>query len=131
MKPKWPIAANSVIKRLREQLAISRWWSAAWKAKAKKYRRERFYYMNRAVDAETLAGEQTKELNSLRLWENLESGKINEYMNSEADATEQRVAELEEALRKARLELGIPQENYPAPIVEAWMIIDAALNKSK
>ena len=91
-----------------DRLFTARTASAAWKASAKKYRKAYSSHLSPADDY----------------------FKREEYF-VRAESAEKRVAELEFALRKARLELGVPQENYPAPIVEAWMIIDAALNKSK
>lgn len=43
---------------------------------------------------------------------------------------ETRVAQLEQALREAKNELGVPGLGYPAPIANAVEIIDAALSGS-
>lgn len=45
-------------------------------------------------------------------------------------AAETRVAQLEQALREAKNELGVPGLGYPAPIANAVEIIDAALSEN-
>ena len=56
-----------------------------------------------------------------------------EICQLEADnaALQSRVAELEAALEYAIKELGFPTDNYPAPVVNAWLMLKAVLDRGR
>ena len=118
MNVKWLEAANHVIKRLREQLAISRWWSAAWKASAKFNRDKLLIELDRV---KRLIAEWHKQ-------------------QDRAEATEKRVAELEEALEWLDTAIMPDERKYDRngwgrihkqTLREFERKVKAALNKSK
>lgn len=52
-----------------------------------------------------------------------------ERVEAERDRDKQEMERLEEAIRRALDELGVPGEGYPAPVVEAVTILQAALGE--
>lgn len=58
-------------------------------------------------------------------------GQLARWPQNEEMPLQARVDELEAAAEYALKELGFPADNYPAPVVNAWLMLKAVLDRGR